>query len=582
LTSPLAINCDQGEVSWQTLQGQVGRAVLDVVQTSDQLRFDLDADGVGLSGRWLFSAKAFEQLTLNLNEFDLGRLLPVISPWVDLNVLDGQIDARLTLQSAELDGEWQIDGGGFDGNDGQIAGDGLQLAGRVSGRIDAKQQSLDLSLTQSKGELLIGPLYLPTPSVPIETELKIVREAADSIHIDRVRYVHPGVVQLMAEARLMRREGFWQVTELGLFDLEADLEQAWPRWVDGLAASAGFAGLSVQGELSASARMIEGRFDGLDATVEGFELTDPRGRFDLGSTRARIHRDPEGIHLALDLEGLMLYGLPFGATTVRVSETDRGWILQAPLRLPLLDGAVVVDRFELDPDEEAPGLTLDARIEPLSLEELTGTLDWPQFGGELSGEFPGIEYRNDRLDVTGGINVNAFSGQIQLTDLVVERPFGTLPALAAQVEINRLDLLELTGAFNFGRMEGRLSGWMRDLRLLNWQPVAMDTRLFTHDDVPRRRISQRAVDNLSNLGGGFGGALIGNTVLSIFEDFPYRRAGLACRLSNNVCYIDGVGAHESGGFYIVEGRGLPHLDIIGHRRLVDWPQLVEQLTEATR
>jgi len=374
----------------------------------------------------------------------------------------------------------------------------------------------------------------------------------------------------------------WRVTEAELFELEADLEQAWPRWVDGLAASAGFAGLEASGSLAASARLVDGELTALDVLLESFELSDPRGRFDIDKTLARIQQEESVVHLAMDLEGLMVYGLPFGAARVRVAERDEAWILQEPLRLPLFDGAVVVDRLELEPDPEARRVTLDAHIEPLSLEQLTATLGWPEFGGELSGFFPGVELRDDRLNVTGGINVNAFSGQIQLSELVVERPFGTLPALAAQVEINRLDLLELTGAFNFGRMEGEVSGWMRDLRLLNWRPVAMDSRLFTHDDVQRRRISQRAVDNLSNLGGGLGGALIGNTVLSVFEDFPYRRAGLACRLSNNICYIDGVAEHESGGFYIVEGRGLPRLDIIGHRRLVDWPQLLSQLEAATR
>ena len=71
-------------------------------------------------------------------------------------------------------------------------------------------------------------------------------------------------------------------------------------------------------------------------------------------------------------------------------------------------------------------------------------------------------------------------------------------------------------------------------------------------------------------------------MLRMFEEFPYRRAGLACRLDRNICHIDGVAPHESGGFYIVQGRGLPHLDIVGHRRLVDWPRLVAQLVAMTR
>ncbi|KAA3633826.1 MAG: hypothetical protein DWQ08_01370 [Proteobacteria bacterium] len=180
---------------------------------------------------------------------------------------------------------------------------------------------------------------------------------------------------------------------------------------------------------------------------------------------------------------------------------------------------------------------------------------------------------------TGGIEIRAFSGLIALRELVIERPFGTLPALAAQVDATRLDLAQVTAAFDIGHMEGELSGWMHDLRLLDWRPVAMDARFFTHDDAPQRRISQRAVENLSSLGGSVGGALVSNTILPMFETFPYERAGLACRLSNNICHLDGVAPHESGGFYIVEGRGLPRLNIIGHRRLVDWPRLIAQLAD---
>ncbi len=214
------------------------------------------------------------------------------------------------------------------------------------------------------------------------------------------------------------------------------------------------------------------------------------------------------------------------------------------------------------------------------MSELTRELGVVELGGTLAGRFPGVQYQEERLIFAGGIVMDVFSGEVEVDGLEIERPFGSLPALSAHVDLRRLDLLELTGAFDFGRMEGRMSGWVRELRLLDWRPVAMDARVFTHEDVPRRRISQRAVENLSSLGGA-GGALLSGTVLRVFDDIPYRRAGLACRLSNNICHIDGVARHESGGFIIVEGRGLPRLDVVGHRRLVDWPQLLRQF-EAIR
>ena len=40
----------------------------------------------------------------------------------------------------------------------------------------------------------------------------------------------------------------------------------------------------------------------------------------------------------------------------------------------------------------------------------------------------------------------------------------------------------------------------------------------------------------------------------------------------------GVGQTGTGDYYIVEGRGLPRIDVVGRARDVDWPTLVQQLT----
>jgi hypothetical protein len=578
--------CRSGRLSWQIPSGQSYTAVLDLLTDEHGISAELRAEGVEIEGRWSSEAERFERLSVQLDAFDLQALLPLLEDWVDLDLLYGQLGGRLLMEDQVIEGQWQIRSAGFDGQEGAMAGDGLELEFALSARLEDESPRVDVDLIQTAGELLFGSLYLPAPSEAIEVSARLAQRTEAIWQLQEVRYHHPGAVRLSAEAMIVRQESLqdpgWRLDSARLVELDVDLTRAWPRWVNGFAAAAGFADLEAQGRLQASGRLSDAEGIELDLAIEGFELNDPRERFSIERTAAALVRGDGESRLSLDLAGFELYGLPFGPTRISAAESDGRWRLLRALRIPLLDGAVVIDRFQYRNEAEQVSVTLDAGIEPLSLEGLTETLGWPRFGGQLAGDFPGIELSGDRLDVTGAIQVDAFSGRVRLDQLSVERPFGTLPAVAAQVEIERLDLLELTGAFNFGRMEGQISGWMKDLRLLDWQPVAMDARLFTHSDVPRRRISQRAVDNLSNLGGGFGGALIGNTVLSVFEDFPYRRAGLACRLSNNICYVDGVAPHESGGFYIVEGRGLPRLDIIGHRRLVDWPQLLEQLAAATR
>jgi len=424
---------------------------------------------------------------------------------------------------------------------------------------------------------LLGPIYLPSPAEPVVLETRLSLAEANQVRITKLKFTDPGSVSVAGSASIDSMNGDWRLADLTVEAFELDLEGMWPRWLDGPAAGAGFPDLEAAGLVHGSLRWQSDEMAQVHIRARSLDLRDPRERLSVHGLDAALEGTDQQARLSLSWESLGLLGLVLDSSRARLHYDEIGMRLLDPVRMGLLDGAVVIDGLAwLNLSGLESKLVLDARIEPVDLATLTGTLGLPELGGQLAGRFPGVTYSDQRLAFTGGIEIDAFSGRIGIDELVIERLFGTAPALAAQVELERLDLLELTGAFGFGRMEGEASGWVRDLRLLDWRPVAMDARLYTHLDAPRRRISQRAVDNLSSLGGG-GSAVISGTVLRIFEDFPYQQAGLACRLDNNICQIDGIGPHESGGFIIVEGRGLPRLDVVGHRRLVDWPRLTRQL-----
>ena len=67
-----------------------------------------------------------------------------------------------------------------------------------------------------------------------------------------------------------------------------------------------------------------------------------------------------------------------------------------------------------------------------------------------------------------------------------------------------------------------------------------------------------------------------------FEEFNYDRLGLSCRLERDVCVMDGVAPAPNGGYYLVKGKGVPRIDVIGGARRVDWPRLLQQLIAATQ
>jgi hypothetical protein len=159
----------------------------------------------------------------------------------------------------------------------------------------------------------------------------------------------------------------------------------------------------------------------------------------------------------------------------------------------------------------------------------------------------------------------------------MERPFGVAPTLSADFALHGLDLMAITEVFDFGSISGRLDGRIDALRLVDWSPVTFDAELHTvRRRGVRQRISQRAVQNISSVGdASFVGSLQAR-LIGLFDDFGYARIGISCRLANQVCAMGGL--RSSGeGFTIVEGAGIPRLDVVGFNRNVDWPTLVERV-----
>jgi hypothetical protein len=575
--------CGQGRFEWRP-EGQETALAGRLFAPSGRQGIGIDLfDGQArLVVPWTDAGQA-ATARVKLDGLDLAALPEALVEVFWSGAIEGQVDGTIAWNGRALELALTLTGGGFDSPDGRFAGAGLALTlgGEVLPPVEDSPASFSFELAQQAGELLVGALYVPEPDQAVNASLSGRLQADGALVVTQFKLDDSGALTADGGFELAPAAQDRRLERLVIDSVNLNFPAAFVRWGEGLAGLYGVAGLDTQGRLAASLDWQRGQPPLYAVDFESLELEDDRGRFSINGLNGRVESRPDRQQADIEWQGLDLFRLAFGPSTLQAAAQAGDWRLREPLVLPLLDGGVVIESMALRAgDSPRPAIVLDARIDPLELTDLTRMLGLPEFGGSLSGRFPGIVFDAERIAFTGGIDVQAFSGGIRLRDLVIERPFGSLPALAAQVEFERLDLAQLTGAFNFGHMEGQLSGWMRDLRLLDWQPAAMDARLFTHEDAPSRRISQRAVENLSRLGGG--AAALGTSLLSIFDEFPYRRAGLACRLDRNICHMDGVAAHANGGYYIVEGRLLPRLDIIGHRRLVDWPMVVAQLVAATR
>ncbi|WP_022948642.1 hypothetical protein [Methylohalobius crimeensis] len=279
-----------------------------------------------------------------------------------------------------------------------------------------------------------------------------------------------------------------------------------------------------------------------------------------------------------------LYALPIGETEVFFQFTDDDFRLLLPAEVPVLDGHFFIDLLEVFDLSATPRVRFRGHLDQISLEVLTRVLGWPPLTGTLSGTIPNVTYdhRSRTLQLDGRLTVKVFDGTIVIEHLVITDLFGVLPRLRADIRFHNLDLEQVTGHFAFGRITGRLEGHIRQLYLENWRPISFDAWFGTPPDDPsRHRISQKAVKNLTDLGGGGATGALSRTFFRFFEEFGYDRMGLGCRLKNQVCELSGA-APAPDGYYIVKGGGLPRIDVIGYNRRIDWPTLITRLARITQ
>jgi hypothetical protein len=345
------------------------------------------------------------------------------------------------------------------------------------------------------------------------------------------------------------------------------------------------ADLETTGRITAGVAMQSGELQSLELVLQDIYLADREARFELGGVTGKLAWGRDDVRREQDLawDSGQVYRVPLGAAAIATESTASRFALRQPAKITVLDGELQIDAIELDyADGGVRSWFVDGILTPVSMRDLTRALGWPEFAGKLSGVIPDVRYQDGVLEVGGMLLLRVFDGAVTLANLRLAQPFGVIPRLWVDAGVKNIDLRLLTEAFSFGRIEGRLGGSVDGLYMESWRPVAFDAAFATPlEDRSRHRISQKAVDNISSIGGGGVGGALSRSFLRIFEDFPYTRLGIRCRLANGTCDMGGVEAAPNG-YYIVKGRLLPpRLDVIGYADRVNWNSLVAQLVAVT-
>lgn len=526
----------------------------------------------------------------------LSSMLQQFGVALPLQFASGDLSARIGAagngeEIDRLDIDANVDALSANNEAGSIASEALAFAVQARLQHTARAWTYEVELSSAAGQAYAQPVFLDLAVHPLKVRARGQRNADGAIRVQHFDLQHDGVSAAHGEA-LVDLAQAQPVRELDLKLDALQLPAAYDTYLQPVMVDTSFKAVRSAGRIDGELRLSAGepqrvsiRFHDVlmdvnagAMAIEGlqghlFWHTDDVGEEDVGE-RSRIAWSSGA-----------LFGLNLGPSELEFSTQARNFRLLQPTRIPILDGALQLESLRAR-NVGAPNVAfmIDAEIQPLSVQQLSKAFGWPEFGGSLAGTISKLRMRDGVLTLGTTLEAQVFDGRVRVSDLKLEQPFGKWPRFYSNIALERLDLELLTSAFSFGRITGRLSGDIQGLELFAWSPIAFDAKLYTPPgDRSRRRISQRAVENIGSIGGGGAGvtAALSSGFLRFFEEFNYAQLGISCRLRNEVCEMNGAGPAPRGGYYLVEGRGLPRIDVIGNSRRVDWPRLVQQLIAAT-
>lgn len=225
-------------------------------------------------------------------------------------------------------------------------------------------------------------------------------------------------------------------------------------------------------------------------------------------------------------------------------------------------------------------LTIDSiKIAPL----LAGVWSRP-VRGTISGKLDPISFERGNLKSAGEIRAKVFDGDVIFSDLGASGLFAGTPVFRLNARWKNISFSELTAGTSFGRIEGVLNGYAKDLEIAHGQPQKFDLLLETveRDGLPQR-ISVKAVDNIAQIGGGQSPFIgIAGLFSSFFKEFPYKKIGVHATLKNDIFKMSGT-IKEGGKEYFVKRGLFSGVDVVNQNpdNRVSFKDMVKRIKRVT-
>jgi len=525
----------------------------------------------------------------NLQLSRLGTLVPGLQSALSEFSLSAQADLKAILQGrgdqlSALSSTVQYRNLGFSDPAGEYLGEGLAGQWQARARSERGRWSGQQQLSIELGEMLTPQFYLSATEQPLKLATDFdYRAQPGRLGLANLRLDHGEHISIRGDGEWLPDDD-WRLSRIHLVSPPSSLSHLFNAYLMPVLTQPFLQQIDLTGDLGFELEhSIES--SNLDLTLQDvtIEQNSENGQpFSLQGIAADLHWSSGSTAPKSRISwrsGQLFREIGLGPATLGLQIAGNRLSLLEEARIGVLDGTLHAEQFELEQGEKGPRVTFQGYLTPISMQAISEALEWPPLSGQLSGMIPAVSYENRVIAVDGVALVKLFGGDILIRNLRLDDLFGVLPALDADLEFKNIDLETLTRTFSFGKITGKLAGRVEGLRMEDWVPVSFDARFATPEgDETRHRISQKAVDNISNLGGSGVSGAISRSFLRFFEEFGYDRLGISCRLRRGVCEMDGIEPAERG-YYLVKGGGIPRIDIVGFNRRTDWAVLVSKLKQ---
>jgi len=526
----------------------------------------------------------------------LAIFLPAAMPQPNQGRLSGtlRISGDASGMTSVATAAWLADVG-FSDASGLHAAEKLRGSIRFEATRKAALWSWQGDVAWQSGEMFWQPLYLqgggcdtlPAQPAGSTAPCRSGHSASASGTLDGASLkIEQAIIDLPRTGQV-RLAALWDMKQGALAECTAHgdnlaLERLFADYIKPFLDKGALAESSLYGHADVDWRYRNGATQSLHLVLRDAGIADMERRFALLGVNSEIDWQADATRTAsIAFAGGALLGVPLGSGqwTVQMRGMEFG-VAQGVL--PVLDGKLELHDFRLYRKGTAWQWQFAAFLSQVSMEQFSQAAGWPKMLGTLAGRIPKVSYDGNEINVDGTLLFNIFDGTVTATQLKLADPFGRAPHLSGNLNMRELDLDLLTRTFSFGNMQGRIDVDVNNLELQNWQPARFDARLSSSAGSYPRKISQKAVQNISALGGAGAAAAIQRSYLRFFENFGYDRIGWSCRLRNGVCAMGGVNNGEGGAYTIIKGGGIPAITVMGYNRDVSWGELITRLKRVTQ